>query len=597
MKNKLEEKLLAMIAPLQQHLSEGKTSLYLGGYAAGYGMRIAGMEGELRLLWGLTPYWAAGGREAEEWKDIFLTSVRNGSNPNHAEYWGSIGEVDQKVVELAALSLNFIWTPDIIWNRLTKEEQDNLAKWLYQVNYHRVPDNNWNFFVVLVNIALMKRHMPYSQEKIDAGIARYESFYLGDGWYGDGQRPQKDYYVSFAIHYYSLLYSVFMEKEDPERCKIYKERAKTFAETFVYWFDNSGRALPYGRSQTYRFAQAAFWSAYAFALGEDCPHAGRVRGMITRHMDRWLEQPIFDNGGMLTVGYYYPNLNMSEGYNSPGSPYWAFKTFLCLGIPEESSFWKEEDDSFPQLEATKLVPQCNMLFQHFGNETVALQTGQYPTVVQTHSAAKYSKFAYSSVFGFSVSRSSESVEECAPDSMLAFALHDKLYVRKKCISFTLKEDELISVWSPVEGITVETRLRPKGRGHVRYHRVTTETECKAYDCGFAYPFTPGMKLETEGSTARAADKNGYSLVRGILPASAKASSVNADAIMANPITAAGKIISAVPNTNLVFPLTRIPALELTLAPGVHEWETYCEAAMNRGKLLVGRGECYELQAE
>lgn len=577
MKKQLEEKLLTMLAPLQSHLSEGKAALYLGGAAAGYGMRIAGMEGELRLLWGLTPYWASGGKEAEAWKDVFLTAVRNGTNPQNKEYWGKIGDVDQKVVELAALSLNLIWTPDIIWNRLTKEEQKTLAEWMYQVNYYRVPDNNWNFFVVLVNIALMKHHMPFSQEKIDWGIERYEAFYLGDGWYSDGQRPQKDYYVSFAIHYYNLLYSVFMEKEDPERCRQYRERARKFAETFIYWFDKTGRALPYGRSQTYRFAQAAFWSAYAFALGEECPNKAQVRGLITRHMDRWMEQPIFDNGGVLTVGYYYPNLNMSEGYNSPGSPYWAFKTFLCLGIPKESSFWKEEEEELPQLEQTKLIPQCNMLFQHFGNETVALQSGQYPTVVQTHSEAKYSKFAYSSVFGFSVPRSSESVEECAPDNMLAFEVNHKIYVRKKCTDYELREDEVSSGWSPLEGIQVETILRPRGRGHVRYHRVTTTVECKVYDCGFAYPYTRECSIREEEDAAALVDKNGYSKVEST--------------------SGKGKVIHAVPNTNLVFPLTKIPAIEMELSPGVHEWETYCEAAMKDGKLMVGRGDCYELWDE
>ena len=28
--------------------------------------------------------------------------------------------------------------------------------------------------------------------------------YLGDGWYQDGDSGQKDYYISFAIHFYSL---------------------------------------------------------------------------------------------------------------------------------------------------------------------------------------------------------------------------------------------------------------------------------------------------------------------------------------------------------------------------------------------------------
>ena len=66
---------------------------------------------------------------------------------------------------------------------------------------------------------------------------RYESFYLGNGWYSDGKRPQKDYYVSFGIHFYCLLYARFMEKEDPEHTALFKERAKTFSESFTYCFD------------------------------------------------------------------------------------------------------------------------------------------------------------------------------------------------------------------------------------------------------------------------------------------------------------------------------------------------------------------------
>lgn len=39
-----------------------------------------------------------------------------------------------------------------------------------------------------------------------------ETFYLGEGWYRDGDSGQKDYYISFAIHFYSLIYAVVMER-------------------------------------------------------------------------------------------------------------------------------------------------------------------------------------------------------------------------------------------------------------------------------------------------------------------------------------------------------------------------------------------------
>lgn len=57
---------------------------------------------------------------------------------------------------------------------------------------------------------------------------RYESFYLGNGWYSDGKRPQKDYYVSFGIHFYCLLYARFMEKEDPEHTALLRNAQRHF---------------------------------------------------------------------------------------------------------------------------------------------------------------------------------------------------------------------------------------------------------------------------------------------------------------------------------------------------------------------------------
>ena len=49
-----------------------------------------------------------------------------------------------------------------------------------------------------------------------------------------------------------------MQDEDPEWAQRFKERATLFAQDFVYYFDEDGEALPYGRSLTYRFAQGRF---------------------------------------------------------------------------------------------------------------------------------------------------------------------------------------------------------------------------------------------------------------------------------------------------------------------------------------------------
>ena len=80
-----------------------------------------------------------------------------------------------------------------------------------------------------------------------------------------------------------------------------------FAKQFLYWFDEDGAALPFGRSLTYRFAQVSFFSACLLCGIEPLP-IGVMKGLIVRHMKYWLSLPVFDRNGILTIGYGYPNL-------------------------------------------------------------------------------------------------------------------------------------------------------------------------------------------------------------------------------------------------------------------------------------------------
>lgn len=48
---------------------------------------------------------------------------------------------------------------------------------------------------------------------------KIEQMYVGNGWYSDGLTRQRDYYVAFAIHYYSLIYARLAKCEDMQRSK------------------------------------------------------------------------------------------------------------------------------------------------------------------------------------------------------------------------------------------------------------------------------------------------------------------------------------------------------------------------------------------
>ena len=112
--------------------------------------------------------------------------------------------------------------------------------------------------------------LPADEERLKDDLDLIESCYEGDGWYHDGNPNQLDYYIPFAFHYYGLIYAHFMEKEDPEYSRTLRERAEKFYQDFIYWFTESGKEIPFGRSLTYRFAHCGFFGAAAFADLEAC---------------------------------------------------------------------------------------------------------------------------------------------------------------------------------------------------------------------------------------------------------------------------------------------------------------------------------------
>lgn len=481
-----------IINPLKDFYTPKKAGIKLGHFSASYPDEIANMEGFARILWGLAPLWCHTD-ECEDFADIYRKGIAAGSDPENVEYWGEMYEDgnDQRIVEMAALGLMLVLAPHKIWDPLSDKEKDNFHKWLLLVNDREnkglVCDNNWQFFPVLVNLGLKNVGVSYDSARIKESIERYHSYYRGNGWYHDGNTDQADYYISFAIHFYSLIYAKVMEKEDPENSKIFKERAKEFAKSFIYQFDENGSALAFGRSLTYRFAQVAFWSACVYA--DVYPfELGVIKGIIERNLEWWLSKPIFDNAGILTVGYAYPNLYMSEFYNAYGSPYWSLKTFLILALDENHEFFKVKSLPLPKSDSICVIPEACMTIQRIGGYPVALTSGQWAAWLPTHCAEKYSKFAYSSRYAFSVARTTDALSESAPDSTLAFEIDGRIFHRRKCAEYKINEDgSIYSKWSPFMGIEVETTLIPTSDGHIRRHTVNSTYDCVVYDTTFATP--------------------------------------------------------------------------------------------------------------
>ena len=370
----VEEILLQILNPLKPFYSEACARVHVGVTSAHYENDTIPMEAFARPLWGLVPFWAGGSRD-EEFEELYRKGLEAGTDPAHPEYWHTCRDYDQKYCEMAAISFGMLFCPDKIWEPLSDEGKDHLIEWLWEINRHECCACNWQFFRIITNVAMYKVGRPYDRQMLEDGLDLIDEYYHGGGWYHDGNGGDKDYYNPFVMVTYGIVYGMFMEKEDPERCERYRERALAFGKDYIYWFSEEGASFAYGRSMTYRFAQIAYFSVCALG-GIEVFSLPVLKELIMRHLVHWLNLPIFDNAGILTIGYAYPNLQMSESYNAPGSPYWALKAFLMLALPKEHPFWQVEAAPLPELEPRKYLYYANMLVQHGNGNVVALVPGR-----------------------------------------------------------------------------------------------------------------------------------------------------------------------------------------------------------------------------
>jgi len=557
-KQDLQQAVESTVSWLESKFTPGSAGIKPGATGSVYNENIALMEAFARPLWGLVPL-AAGGGSSKLWP-LFRQGLIHGTNPDDPEYWGKFRTMDQRMVEQCVLGLGLAIAPEQLWDPLTDDQKQHVYDWLNQINLvdHSNP-NNWLMFTVLVNIGFQKAGCPHNQELMNQYLELIDSYYIGDGWYSDGKTDQRDYYIAFAMHYYTLIYAKLMENEDPERAKVYKERAALFERDFIHWFAEDGSSIPFGRSLTYRFAQAAFWSALVYA--DVAPYSlGVMKGIILRHLRWWSDQPIFGHDDVLSIGYAYPNLNMAEGYNAPGSPYWAYKTFLVLALPDEHPFWAAEEEPLPPLKERAVQEHARMIVSRpeAGKHVVAYTSGQMANFDMSHAEAKYAKFAYSILFGFSVPKGYRGLVQGAYDSMLALSEGDNYYrTRGFCESFEAHDSYLYSLWKPWSNVQVRTWLVPIGGWHVRIHAILTERRIDAAEGGFA------LKKPDD-----------------YIPSDNKMVNVMADRALARTdsqqsgmINLLGyeqaRMIEPEPNTNVLYPCTLIPTLTAHLEPGEH----------------------------
>jgi hypothetical protein len=339
---------------------------------------------------------------------------------------------------------------------------------------------------------------------------------------------------------------------------------------------------------------------------------GVVKGLLLRHLRSWAnETDMFNADGTLSIGFCYPNMFMCEDYNSPQSVYWCLKSFCAVALPADHPFWTCEELPHPlDLEGTnsgqpsvKLlnVPKqilCDTKKHHF-----LLSSGQYCGWPLKATEAKYSKFAYSSTFGFSVP-TGPLIQQMAPDSMLSLSDDEgetwklRWKSQEPQISSASIHDlnnsveevpVLVSTWQPWKDgrVEVETTLIPPSRRwpdwHVRVHKLliresvildSSTASLVAVEAGFAI----FGRSKLDGGALPVCDTNLEPVEKGIKSAEnegtledgaaslivscAGASGIK-QIVLDEGATAKGEILKPDSNTNLMTQRTLIPTVRQT----------------------------------
>ena len=571
--------------PLQPYTSAGGARVRLGSFGTTFATSVAELEGFARPLYGIVPL-AVGGGEFDRW-DRIVAGLDAGTDPDSVEYWGPVaGDGDQRMVEQGAIGLALAFCPEHVWEPLGRAARARLVTWLCGVFEHEPAKNNWQFFRVLVALGLERVGVGFDRAALTASLDRLERYRRGEHWYGDGKLRSVDYYVPFAFHTYGLFYAAANDLGlgDDARAEAYRERAAGFASDFQHWFAPDGAAIPMGRSLTYRFAMASFWGALAWADVDSGLSWGSIRGISMRHLRWWADKPISDRDGVLSVGFAYDNRHLCETYNSAASPYWCMKAFASLAAAADHPFWTAREEALAPLAAPVTLVDAGWVVTRDQHQAVALIAQPAPDLESPEqAAAKYRKFAYSSVFGFSGDLP-DGVGVVHTDSMLALsdlsgqhrvagvtALSEQVAyllvhtgagghrrVRLGSERAGVEDGLAWSTWRPWPDVRIDTVcIAVDGAWHIRLHRVRSERGLYTIESGFALGYTPvsgGLDpaaVRTDADIAVLRTEHGCSAIVGL----------GGDR--------EGAVRSLAVNANLMHPQAAVPALCRDLGVGDH----------------------------
>ncbi|MER5936145.1 DUF2264 domain-containing protein [Streptomyces sp. NPDC001928] len=327
----------ALLAAVEPYATQDRALYHFPGDHESWSGRLSdGLEGYARTF-----LLAAFRRD-----ETVLERYADGLAAGVAGVWPRIEDRGQPLVEAASIALALRLTRPLLWDRLDDGVRQRAAAWLGDALTAEAWPCNWELFPVTVGGFLQEigHETETSRKAIDRGLERIEDWYVGDGWYTDGDGRKYDYYNGWAMHLYPVLHAWLAG--DDRLLDLYGGRLRRHLRDYARLFGGDGAPMHQGRSLTYRFATTApLWLG---ALTGHTPLApGETRRLASGALKYFLERGAVDDNGLLTLGWHGPDETVLQGYSGPASPYWASKAFLALLLPPDHEVWTAAEEPAP----------------------------------------------------------------------------------------------------------------------------------------------------------------------------------------------------------------------------------------------------------
>ncbi|WP_437583196.1 DUF2264 domain-containing protein [Paramicrobacterium sp. CJ85] len=276
--------------------------------------------------------------------------------------WPQLTHHSQPTVEAAAIAIGLHLTRPWLWQRFDPAVREYVCEWFEQARGHWCADNN--HVLLGATLAAFNESVGYSTagSAVDAALDRIEDWYLGDGWYTDGDGRRIDHYNAWTFHLYPFMIARMLGEQMDARRALYRRRLAEFLESYQHVVGADGAPVLFGRSLIYRWGIAApFWMARL--EGVEALSPGRTRRLCSGVLRYFIDRGVAADG-TLSLGWsaeQHPPLVQS--YSGPGSPHWASKGFLGLLLPATDPVWagREEPLELEQRDVTHVLTGARLL--------------------------------------------------------------------------------------------------------------------------------------------------------------------------------------------------------------------------------------------